>query len=618
MKKEIGISLEKILYALLIIVPIIPYNKVLPEVINPSVFVILAAMFFIIKNKSFEKKDIFMGGLLILSFISVFASGDKILSLMDSFYFTAPFIIYFIAKNLRAGLALKSVEYVFYGISISAVCSIIRYSVNSDARLDGLLNYANASALLFAVGIIIYYFYLEHTFSQDFNKWRRYFSRIGLVVTITALYLTQSRGGIIVYFAALTFGIVFISLDRKRQIIDICLCNVIGMVFAYTIFSRQFLVLLLISPLIILPVALDLKDKVVSSIHMYLSLLIIFIIGLFAVFRGLSRLGQLSIYNAQLQERLVFYEDAIKIIRNNLLGIGAGNYSSKQYIYQSADYGIKYVHNGFLQIMIDFGIIFFIGFIIIIVYSIVKLYRERKLKSFELLIIMMIFIHSMIDFSMSFIYVNMILFLCMGILHNYELNNIEIDNSGKSAAVNNIFRGISVFIGIVILIFLPGQVVYNISINYADSGNVLAAYNLLSSWKFDIKRTARYYEKLSVWEYELYSKDGDKRYLYNILSHINLCLSINPEDARIYEIKGEICYLTKDYKGAEENLQISKKLRKFYLHTYDELNQCYYTMYTDGKINKTQYDENTEKLKNEIRNLKNYINPKAVYMKNQP
>lgn len=328
-------------------------------------------------------------------------------------------------------------------------------------------------------------------------------------------------------------------------------------------------------------------------------------------------LSQLSIYNAQLQERFVFYQDAVKIIKSNLLRIGAGSYTFKQYIYQSANYAIKYVHNGFLQIVIDFGVLFFIGFIIFIFYSIIRIYKIKKLRYAELLIIVMILVHSMIDFSMSFVYINVLLFLCIGSLNNYELNNVTADNIKKNIAANSISGAILVLIGLSILLFLPGQIIYNTAINYANSGNELTGYKLLSSWKFDIIRTARYYEKLSVYGYDLYSNNKDKTYLNDSLEHINQCLAVNPEDARIYEIKAEICYSVKDYKSTVDNLQLSKKYRKFYPNLYDELSQCYYTMYNMGKLNKVEYEEALIKIKNERKTLKRYINTKAVYMKEQ-
>lgn len=617
MKRESYISTEKILYVILIIMGIIPYSKVLPEIINPLIFIVLTILLLKIKNGSFNKKDIFIVVLLILSLISIFFSNDKVLSLMDSFYLASAFLIYLIVKNLKAKAAVKSIRYVFYGTAISALFGIIRYLTNSDERLDGLLNYANSSALIFAVAIIIYYFSLEDKFSEDFNKMRRYFSRAGLMAIITALYLTQSRGGIIVYLLAIVFGIIFLSVHKKRQIIDICICNLIGIVFSYIIFSREFIILIFVSPLVILPIFIDLKDKIINKTHFYSLLGFTLVSVIFFILKIFNRLSNLSINSGALQERLVFYGDAIRIIRYNLFGIGAGSYVSKQYIYQSANYGVKYVHNGFLQMTVDFGILFFIIFILFIILSMVNMYKNNRLKSVEFLIVVMIMVHSIVDFSMSFVYVNIILFLCIGILNNYELNNIEPSENKKIVYIGNSIKGFSIFISIILSIFLPGQIIYNVAVNYGNSGDDFTAYRILSSYKLDKLRTARYYEKLSIWQYNLYSSNGDNKYLDKILEDINTCLKINPEDARIYEIKGEFYYSFGNYKSAEKNFNISKEKRKFYLPIYDEINQCYDSVYSSGEISKADYDEKLKTLNLERDSLIKSMNPRAIYMKNQ-
>ena len=95
-------------YFLLMLVPLIPYSKVLPEIINAIIFIIVV-FFLIFKFKdSFRKQEVYLLIFFLLGLVSVFISRDKIISLLDSFNILILVPIYLIAKNLSTAEKEKS------------------------------------------------------------------------------------------------------------------------------------------------------------------------------------------------------------------------------------------------------------------------------------------------------------------------------------------------------------------------------------------------------------------------------------------------------------------------------------------------------------------------------
>lgn len=136
---------------------------------------------------------------------------------------------------------------------------------------------------------------------------------------------------------------------------------------------------------------------------------------IFVIGQDTSILGnQLTriIEDENLQGRLVFYNDAVKMISDRpLLGWGGGGWRSGYYAYQSFNYISTVVHSHFLQVWVEVGTLGFILFVFLFIalsYSLWNIYRIRTTHTLAPetwtlgTAALALGIHSIIDFDLTF------------------------------------------------------------------------------------------------------------------------------------------------------------------------------------------------------------------------
>ena len=78
-------------------------------------------------------------------------------------------------------------------------------------------------------------------------------------------------------------------------------------------------------------------------------------------------------------QRLAFFRDGIRVFRDHpLLGAGLGGFESLLYGYQSFHYETKYVHNHYIQVLLDCGLIGFLLYLAVLVLTLLALWKGRK------------------------------------------------------------------------------------------------------------------------------------------------------------------------------------------------------------------------------------------------
>lgn len=110
--------------------------------------------------------------------------------------------------------------------------------------------------------------------------------------------------------------------------------------------------------------------------------------------------------SSEFQARLLYYEDAINIIKDHPLGVGYNGYIHIQKKYQTGVYGTRYVHNSFLQYALEIGIPGLMLFIIFLV----GYFKDFKFNN-ENIAFLTIIIHSIIDVDLSFLFIFNIMIL---------------------------------------------------------------------------------------------------------------------------------------------------------------------------------------------------------------
>lgn len=91
--------------------------------------------------------------------------------------------------------------------------------------------------------------------------------------------------------------------------------------------------------------------------------------------------------------------------------------------YQQYFYGTNEVHCYPLEIWMEFGIVGILAILLIVVDIIIKFIKkikEKQMKSIEytiFIILAFIFIHSLMDFEMSFMYIQVVFFILLALIN---------------------------------------------------------------------------------------------------------------------------------------------------------------------------------------------------------
>ena len=243
-------------------------------------------------------------------------------------------------------------------------------------------------------------FYLQNGRMMGFLQYANTFALLLLIGIIYIGYSKQPKWKIIIYNVVLLFGIL-ISGCRTVQILT--LLNYIIMIIKQKELRMYFIALVIIA--------------------------IAGTIGYVLITGNLNTVGRYlttSTSSRSLQERLLYYKDAIPLILRHPFGLGYMGYSYIQPQIQTGIYQAAYVHNDFLQLALDIGIIPLVVLIIAIIKSLISKNKELSFK----LILLTIVLHMLIDFDLQFMIIFLILVMTLNIWDNedyeFEANKIAL------------------------------------------------------------------------------------------------------------------------------------------------------------------------------------------------
>ena len=195
-----------------------------------------------------------------------------------------------------------------------------------------------------------------------------------------------------------------------------------------------------------------------------------------------------------LLQRTQFYKACVEISKNSLLiGQGGDTWKKLYYVYQKYPAYIKETHSYFFELLISYGIIGVIGFLLILVvffYAIIKeIIKNKDWGKKQLSIIIgftLLILHSFLfDFNMSFIVVILAVFEYFAMLYPYK-EEVIIKNKTIKAILDYIVLAILITIFIVSLKrnIADMQETY---VNKTKICDYVAEYNLYSILEQGIK-----------------------------------------------------------------------------------------------------------------------------------
>ena len=401
-------------------------------------------------------------------------------------------------------------------LGIIPVLKSVFYTPNG--RLMGFFPYANTFALYLLIGIIIIT-----------NKRKDKYSILITLALLAGILLSGSRVTLILAL----FYMLYLCLKKTNQYRKY---YIIGMI-AIIIFGAIF-------------ITITGKYNVIGRITNYRSIL----------------------------ERVLYWKDSLKVISQNIFGHGYMGYSYKIYEVQTGAYVTKFVHNEYLQMILDIGIIpaiIFIG-------TIIKTILSKDKNITNKIILLIIAIHIFFDFDLQSIITFYIIFLS---IEEKTFKNIKIDRSITSIAIISIITIVFGYYGIVCFFKFIG--------NYEQANDMLPNY---TEAKVELMKTDDLEKALK------YSKE--------IQEH-------NKYEPQTYNLNAVKCLIEGDFEGMAQNKKKELSLDKYNISLYEEyimmLNDVIQIYEKRGDLeNKNKYQnyvlEVEEMLENVKRNTCSFAN----------
>ena len=310
-------------------------------------------------------------------------------------------------------------------VGIMCYCKIITFEEftfndNTLIRLQSFFKYANTAACFLGCGYFV--FLREYTLKQS-----TYLKCFGAIILV-AMYLTVSKACIPIFLLTGTF---LIYKNRKTANLFI-IQNLLVMVFTVLVlFLRQKHINFLSFAAICGCVAIcstNIFEVKRDCFRYWLVFMGICIIG--GVTLVLFKPGMFSTF----YKRLEYMKDALELLKiNPLFGCGPGSWRVMQFGVQSKQYYVAYLHNGILQLAVENGLLFAALFVGLVAFAAYRFYRKKDYELFA--VILLIILHSLLDFDLSFGSILIVLGIMCG------MTTPELDDN--SSEINSIFAKIT-------------------------------------------------------------------------------------------------------------------------------------------------------------------------------
>lgn len=301
-------------------------------------------------------------GVLVISYlISVLWAVDSGLAFIGFFKFL-PVLLFLLCLFQEEKSATKIMQWLPYVAVVMALVSIVgmylpglKAYFNVSGRLAGFFQYPNTFAMFLLVAELV-------ILVKEKYKWYDY---LCLLVLLVSILLTGSRT---VFLLTIVANGLAVLMHRNRKLrfmgITVVIVVVIG-VSSYVLFFDS------------------------NGI--------------------LSRLSNISLAESTFVGRILYAMDAMPLILKRPFGIGYQSYYYMQQSIQTGVYNIRYIHNDFLQIMLDVGWIPCLLFVVAIFRTVFSKHVARENK----LILLTMCAHSCLDFNLQFVAMFLLIILFM-------------------------------------------------------------------------------------------------------------------------------------------------------------------------------------------------------------
>lgn len=294
--------------------------------------------------------------------------------------------------------------------------------------------------------------------------------------------------------------------------------------------------------------------------------------------------------------RCTYYLDAIKIIKNSpknlIIGCGGETFKNMYNQFKSSNYTSTEVHNSYLQIFCESGIVGFL-FIFLIIVLIIKNYKF----DFKKIALYALIIHSALDLNFSYMITVVIFSILIGCLKK------RVDENNKNKYYNVLYI---IFICIVtVLLCVIIHIEFRANIAYKMYISDTKYDNLDEEEKF--KTMIALYKK--KFEFDKTDYKNLKGYIDIRLKYAEFLKNVSSADG-LYSIKSQIIEINKLLEHMEKSHKYSKDAL-FYIFDVYYMNTDFF-LYTyfenENMVGKNYYKEK----------MSNILDKLEIFYKSQP
>ncbi|NLY42855.1 MAG: O-antigen ligase family protein [Clostridiaceae bacterium] len=313
-------------------------------------------------------------------------------------------------KWMEKGIVLSSVMVSLLGLAVLSGLIFLEGALY-EGRIQSTLHYANVAAVYMLMGIVL-------TVKRMAEAKKRTLYNVYIFLLMCGLILTYSRGVWILLFI-LSMGLVFYRVSNchdprnlKIRYVYIALVSCITAVALSSCNSAAWFAGILLTGIFLCILPDFLKQGVYvwaieAAMIVSLPMLHLFSSPVY------NRIKDIRLDATEWAARMAYYKGAIRIINDYpLLGSGGMGWAVLCESY-AADY-VKYVHNYYLQVLTDVGLIGFTAFLIFTVNVLYTSLKKHRDDIFNLALLAIILLHSFIDIGMHFQLIAIIFFIYCG------------------------------------------------------------------------------------------------------------------------------------------------------------------------------------------------------------
>ncbi|GCL72392.1 hypothetical protein PN4B1_23020 [Paenibacillus naphthalenovorans] len=270
-----------------------------------------------------------------------------------------------------------------------------------------------------------------------------------------------------------------------------------------------------------------------------------------------QRIEKINFQQHEVLERITFYKDSMKLFLDYpIFGAGGGAWAASYEQYQNNPYTSRQAHNFFVQYMAEVGlvgILILLTMIFIIMYLFIKQHIRNSKQDYLpfYIITVSLLIHSMLDFDMSYVYIEALVFLSLGTM----LASVHFSKNILSEKIVNwqkIYPGFLLLLSI-IMIFISIKVL-NADSYYKKANAQIAAnepfQQIMNSLDLAIKNRPAHPEFLLLKARMLnsaYNQTKDEKFFEQALNIIQELKKSEPYNKSVFELEYAMLTNKKDY-----------------------------------------------------------------------